>query len=114
MPVLDCELWIQIENREVTIPKEIDKEANVITKTGALKNKIMHSFYKKPMADKCSLRSNSGIPEGTKVNTCSQEVIRRLKNTSRELEHSEIEKVLKDYMTELEHGGFILTWRTQV
>ena len=49
-----------------------------------------------------------------KVNTTAQEIIRRLKNTSRDLDPEVIEDVLQEYMSDLEQGGYPETWRTRV
>ena len=85
-----------------------------ITKLGELKNVILFNFYKKPMANKCGNLKRSGLPEQQKFNTAVQEVLRRLKNTSRELLVSEYKVVLKDYMGELAMGGYSHQWRSEV
>ena len=66
------------------------------------------------MANKCGNLERSGLPEQQKFNTAVQQVLRRLKNTSRELSVSEYEIVLKDYMGELAMGGYSLQWRSEV
>ena len=47
-----------------------------------------------------------GIQLGSKIATGTLEVIRRLKDTSRELDHTVVEKVIMDYMQELREGGY--------
>ena len=66
------------------------------------------------MANKCPILRRSGLPEGSKKNTAVQEVIRRLKNTSRELGIQDIEPILIEYMSELAMGGYTHTWRMDV
>ena len=82
----------------------MDPEAPQETMIGGLKRIIMFSFFKKPMASRTNNLNRAGLPESTKVFTAVNEIHRRLKNTSRELQTTEIETVLKDYMTELRWG----------
>ena len=105
MPVLDTQVWVEVEARVKGIPKTMG-EAPEKLKPDKLKKIIMFQFYKKPMANKCPNLQKSGIPEGSKRATASQEILRRLKNTSRELEPSIINNVLQDYMGELAMGGY--------
>ena len=46
--------------------------------------------------------------------TISQEIIRRVKNTSRDLPVQEMERVLKEYMDQLILGGYNLEFRVKV
>ena len=105
MPVLDTAMWIGQESRIKGIPKEVNSNAPTITKHGPLKRIILHTFYKKPMANKCGNLFKSAHPQSSKRNTCVQECLRRFKNASRELPLSHIQDVIRDYMTELGHGG---------
>ena len=88
--------------------------SKMVTKVGELKNVIIFGFYKKPMANKCGNLKRSGLPEQQKFNTAVQEVLRRLKNTSRELSVTEYEVRLGDYMGELAMGGYSHQWRCEV
>ena len=78
MPVLDTQVWVEEEARTKGIPKEMG-EAPEVLKTGSLKRIIKYQFYKKPMANPCPNLQKSGIPEGSKRATASQEILRRLK-----------------------------------
>ena len=80
--------------------------AGEILKGHELRNIIMLQFFKKPMANKCPNMAKSGLSEGTKKSSASQEVLRRLKNTSRELPPKVIKEILIDYMGELAMGGY--------
>ena len=84
MPVLDCQMWIGLENREKGITTGMG-EAPTVTKLGELKNIVLYQFFKKSMANKCPNLMRSGLPEGSKRATVTNEIHRRLKNTSREL-----------------------------
>ena len=46
------------------------------------KTRIQHKFYEKPCASNMVLEERSAQPLRIKVNTLSQEVIRRLRNTA--------------------------------
>ena len=43
--------------------------------------------------------------------TVSSEIIRRCKNTSRDLPESKLEETLREYMTDLDEGGYEKRWR---
>ena len=81
---------------------------------GDLKKIIMFSFFKKSMASRTNNLNRAGLPESTKISTAVNEIHRRLKNTSRELETHETETVLREYMTELRWGGYPQVWREEV
>ena len=53
-------------------------------------------------------------PEGSKRSFVANEILRRLKNTSRELNDNHIADILKDYMGELAMGGYPPAWREEV
>ena len=76
MPVLDTQIWVGKESREVGIPKEIMKEELNTMKNGKLKDVILFSFFKKPMANPVPNRQISASPDGQKFATISQEIIR--------------------------------------
>ena len=80
----------------------------------ALRRVILHSFYEKPMANRVSTCRESAAPEGQKLATISQEIIRKAKNTSRDLPVQELKRVLKQYMDELILGGCNLEFRVKV
>ena len=66
----------------------------------------MYKFLKKPMASRLNNRYRDALPEGTKITTGVQEVLRRLRNTSRDLPPENAENIIRDYMQELREGGF--------
>ena len=96
MPVLDTHIWMGRDTREEGVPKEWLKEEGEVLKLGAMKRVVLHSFYKKPMANRVPNVRESAAPEGQKLATISQEIIRRVKNTSRDLPVQEMERVLKN------------------
>ena len=57
-----------------------------------LKRVMKYLFYKKPMASKTANKESNGLPEKTKISTAINEVLRRCKNTSRNLEDHYLKK----------------------
>ena len=64
MPVLDMEMWVGTEAREVGIPKGAMEDPNFIPiKTGVLQEVVLFSFYKKPMSNTTPNLRASTSPE---------------------------------------------------
>ena len=97
-------MWVALESREKGFPEQIGQLIRV-SKIGQLKRIIMFLFFKKPMANPCPNLRRSGPPEGTKRATVTNEIIRRLKNTSRELGPETIKAVPTDYLRQLAIGS---------
>ena len=91
MPVLDCQMGVGIPNREYGVPPELLKDPPV--KRGGLVKIVLFRFYKKPMTRPKPMLQRTALPESVKFATVSQEVVRRCKNTSRELQPSHINKL---------------------
>ena len=66
------------------------------------------------MANQNPNRCNNALPEKAKVTGAVQEVIRRCKNTSRQLEEEELRRELYRYIGELKLGGYTKLWRCEV
>ena len=66
------------------------------------------------MVNPLTILQCSAMPEGMKVATMANEVKRRLKLSSTELDQEESEEVLKTYMEELSAMGYSESWRTNV
>ena len=116
MPCLDAELWIGKEQRTQGVPTGILEESKTkpTCKTGALKNVILYSFYRKPMAKKIPLSRRTAAPEKTLVTTASNEFMRRFKNVSRDLPTTEIDDIVSCYAGDLMRGGFERRWVVNV
>ena len=117
MPVLDTCCWIGEEERIEGIDPAIvpDKYKHlIITKHSKLKKVIMFPFFKKPMANRTSNRSNTAMPETMRCSMTSAEIQRRCRNTSRDLPPEILEKTLARYMDELKAGGYPLSWRRMI
>ena len=114
MPVLDTALWLGYPEREKKVPTYIDPDAPKVLNSGTLPKIILFSFFKKPMANKRSNLARAGLPEGSKASTASAEILRRMKTVSRELPDQELDKIIREYMTELRHGGYSHQFRVNV
>ena len=113
MPLLDTQTWVGLERREKGLPTALGDTPR-LTKVGTLKPIVLFQFYKKPMSNQTPNLMRSGLPEGSKRATVTNEIHRHLKNTSRELETSIVSKILREYMDELERGGYPIKWREEV
>ena len=116
MPVLDTQVWVGEEEREEGIPQALLESgcSGPTTQMGEIKKIILYQFYKKQMADRVPNRVENALPNQSKVTTAAQEVIRRMKNTSRYLPSHVIEDILFEYMGELRTGGYSFSWRKEV
>ena len=68
-------------------------------------NKVLYEFYEKPMAANVVVQAGSALGESVKVATLTEEVIRRLKHTSRSLPHSSRLEVLEDLAQKMSNSG---------
>ena len=112
MPVLDTQMWMGSSRREWGVPQEfLEKNSDLPLKnSGPLKNIILYEFYRKNMARKTPMMARTALPEKVKIATVTQEVIRRCKNTSRDLPPSHITEILETYISDLRRGGFKDEW----
>ena len=71
-------------------------------------NKVLYRHYQKPMASNMVLQRGSAMPENMKVASLNQEVLRRMMNTSEELDMSVRTEVVDEYAQKLFNSGFKL------
>ena len=69
-------------------------------------NKTMYLFYEKPMASNMVIQKKSAMPENMKIATLNQEVVRRMMNTSEELDMGERCQVLDNYCQKMSNSGY--------
>ena len=111
MPVLDTMMWVGKGSRQWGVPEEILEPGTVLPEnTGQIRDTIMYMFFRKSMANKTPMHSRSAAPEKDKIQTVVNEMLRRMKNTSRELEPEVLEQVIMDYSCDLKRGGFHKQW----
>ena len=81
LPTLDFEMW----------------------KQGGL---VMYSFYQKPVARKTVIQKRSALGESVKVASHSQNMFRRMSNTSELLPDSERIRIVNDFASQLLRSGY--------
>ena len=69
------------------------------------RNRILFRFVSKPMATNLVIQAKSALSEEVKLSTLAEEVCRRLRNTSRRLEHSNRLETLEDLSTRMSTSG---------
>ena len=67
---------------------------------------IFHMYYEKPMASRYFIKEASAMSSNTKWSSLSQEIIRRMKNTSWRVPHTVREDILTDCMRKLQRSGY--------
>ena len=95
MPLLDVKVWMMERN---------DRNKKV----------IMYEHYRKEMASRMKIHQRSAIPYRDKMNILTQEVIRTLKNCSRELPWEEKAKQLEETSLMMQFSGYNATFRKAV
>ena len=86
----------------------LDFQMRMYQDTDAGCQQIQYLFFKKPMSCKYSILQTSLLSDIIKSNTITQEVIRRLSNTSVNLDKSTKVKIIQNYIDELIHSGYCL------
>jgi hypothetical protein len=89
LPILDLQCWV---------------EARI----------IYHMYYEKPMSSQYCIKEASAMSANTKWSSLSQEVIRRMKNTSQRVSHVTRESILTDYMRKLKRSGYPESFRCKI
>ena len=90
LPMLDFKVW---------------KEVNV-TEEGNSQTIIKHEFYEKPVASKLVMMNRSALPHRMKIQTLTQEVIRRQKNTARNVSGRNRKDILTRLMVKMKRSGY--------
>ena len=93
LPTLDLRLWTEMADDQV---------------------KIRHTFYKKPMASKATLRSDTAYPESQVKAIMVQEVLRRLRNCSPDCTWEERGEHLTEFARSLRASGHGEKFRREV
>ena len=81
LPTLDMEIWVE-------------------------KRRIMYKFWEKPMATKSVIHRESVLSENSKISSLSQEIMRRMKNTSEDVHMKERIEVVDQYCRKLLSSGY--------
>ena len=71
-------------------------------------NVTRYIFFEKPMASSMVIQKRSAMPENMRVSTLTQEVIRRMMNTSEKIVQDERNEVVDTYAKKLVNSGYSL------
>ena len=77
-------------------------------------NKIEYMFYKKPVSSEYFMLANSAMPQTVKRSACVQEVLRRLRNTKRELPWKLKAEIISKFSNSLRISGYNEKFRMEV
>ena len=70
------------------------------------KHKVKHAFYEKDVSSKLVVMSKSATPQGNKISSLSQEVIRRQRNTGRSIGPQERINEMNKFMVKMYMSGY--------
>ena len=76
--------------------------------------KIVHEFYKKPMSSKFTLRNGTAYPRDRLKAVLIEEVTRRLRNCTPEMDWTSKGKFLTEYAKEMKNSGHDERFRTEI
>jgi hypothetical protein len=76
-----------------------------------LDNRVMFSFYSKPMSTRFVIPERSAHPQKVKRTTLIQEGVRRLLNVSPDLPDEERQRVMKEYDLKMRYSGYSRNFR---
>ena len=79
-----------------------------------LVQQIFFEFYAKPMKPQRTILASSANPWQQKRTTLTQECIRRLRNTRKQLGCPRKQEILTDYMQNLKNSGYSETFRREI
>ena len=76
--------------------------------TELTRGRLMYTFYEKEVATKFVILKNSALAENTKVSSLTQDLVRRMKNTSEYVNQTTRNKVVDDFSAKLQLSGYQL------
>ena len=99
VPVLDFQLW-----KERTEDKD----------TGKVTENIKYEFYEKKVSNQKVLERDSAIPHKMLLSSMTQEGVRRLCNSSADLDNKDKCRILTDFMGKLRNSGYSTNMRKEI
>ena len=75
-------------------------------KTRIVNNKIDYRFFKKKMSNRMTIMATSAFPPNVKRATMTNEVLRRLRNTRRDLPWSVFADIISEFSNDMRHMGY--------
>ena len=70
------------------------------------KQVVMHSYYEKPVTSKMVMMSKIAHPQKQKITTLFQDVVRRMRNTSRKVLTQERIKIHQMFIKNMKENGY--------
>ena len=77
-------------------------------------NRVEYQFYSKPMSSKYLILESSAMPRKIKRNCLIQEGVRRLRNTSRELDWKVKAEILSEFSFKMLRSGYDSKFRLEI
>ena len=98
LPTLDFACWLEEGGSKNEMDHQEDPEAECDCRQdhGEGRQKIIYSFYEKPMNSPFSILERSALPESTKMSSLTQEVVRRMANTSEDVPQEERNQIVEN------------------
>jgi hypothetical protein len=94
VPILDLEVWMI-------------RDSNGF-------QKILYSFYEKPMKSQFTLMKDSAVSMQTKRNSLTQEAKRRLRNCHEDVPKEEVAEILSEFAQKLKNSGYREKFRCEI
>ena len=93
LPTLDFKMWMEEETGQ-----EDDRKRT--------RGKVMYSFFEKAMASPFCVMASSALSESSKISCLSQDLIRRMVNTSEMVGQEERDRIIERYISKLTVSGY--------
>ena len=83
-------------------------------KTRMVNNRVDYRFFKKPQSSRMTIMASSALPPNVKRATMTNEVLRRLRNTWRELPWSVFADTISEFSNDMKNMGYNEGFRSKV
>ena len=109
-----CSRWMEftVDSEDNHLDGRVPMLDLCVWKSGP--NTIHHGFYEKPMMSGLVILEKSASSQGGKMATLAQEIIRRMRNTGRDVPVEERIKYMDKYMWKLRDSGYSETVRLEI
>ena len=98
LPVLDFKCWVDNTKKVYT--------AGTGTERPIETRRILYTFFEKDMSSKFAIMKTSALPEKTKISSLSNDLMRRMKNVSEDLDQKTRNEVVDAYAKRLILSGY--------
>ena len=108
LPTLDFKCWIEGETEKIS-SKENQAEVQIEARQEDVKSwrsRILYCFFEKDMNSPFCILEKSALPENTKFSSLSQDLVRRMLNTSERISQQERNNVIENFVKKLTISGY--------